>query len=606
MHRSDDCPHPTQVEETDFQPRRAVDWLEPAQLARSGVKTALAAMFGAYADRREMQAALSPVGRPEEEYEEHELADGALWFDYAADVGDGFDATYAVARLLAGDLALPEAETRRGAFLLLGGDQVYPTASRDEYHHRFLGPYRAALPYVDPPRVPKMYAIPGNHDWYDGLSSFLHIFCQRTPPKENGRWVGGWQTRQRRSYFAIKLPANWWIWAIDGQLESDFDQPQLRYFTALAENMTPAEEQKIILITAAPSWTQCPAPGSPPTCRNHPDDFRTLAHFEKKIRERGFQLKLVLAGDLHHYMRYVSETEPETHTMRVTSGGGGAYLYGTAQMPERLEVQEPGAHRYKKERAFPDAGQSNEVAARIWRLPWHNAWFGRLLGGIYLVLAWLLQTGSRGRGGITTSLLHVAAEGTAGQVLKTFAYAFFLNPLAAALGLAVIAGLFNLTLSGTSGHPRYARWLGLLHGVAHVLLCCALMAAIARILGTLTIRVAGLGFDLILAAALYVLGWALGSILYATFLWFMSRTTGVHTNEVFSSIASEDYKSFLRFRLGADGVMTVFAIGLRRVPHDWTFRAPGPDGHGKPWFHSASFEEKEEYAPRLVDRFELK
>jgi hypothetical protein len=132
------------------------------------------------------------------------------------------------------------------------------------------------------------------------------------------------------------------------------------------------------------------------------------------------------------------------------------------------------------------------------------------------------------------------------------------------------------------------------------------MAAIARILGTFTLQVAGVWFDLILAAALFVLGWALGSILYATFLWFMSRTTGVHTNEVFSSIASEDYKSFLRFRLGADGVMTVFAIGLRRVPHDWKFRPPGPDGHGKPWFHSASSEEQEDYAPRLVDRFELK
>ena len=57
----------------------------------------------------------------------------------------------------------------------------------------------AALPYLEG-APPDMYALPGNHDWYDGLTSFMRLFCQ-------GGWVGAWRTRQRRSYFAVKLPS---------------------------------------------------------------------------------------------------------------------------------------------------------------------------------------------------------------------------------------------------------------------------------------------------------------------------------------------------------------------------------------------------------------
>ncbi|MBD0259532.1 MAG: hypothetical protein ICV83_27750 [Cytophagales bacterium] len=56
------------------------------------------------------------------------------------------------------------------------------------------------LPWTWRPRW--LFAIPGNHDWYDGLASFVKQFCQ-------GRWVGGWRTTQTRSYFALALPHNW-------------------------------------------------------------------------------------------------------------------------------------------------------------------------------------------------------------------------------------------------------------------------------------------------------------------------------------------------------------------------------------------------------------
>ncbi len=121
---------------------------------------------------------------------------------------------------LAGDPAagwLPTASCPAGAYLILGGDEVYPVGSPREYESRFIGPYKAALPWTSTEH-PCMLAIPGNHDWYDGLTGFMRVFGQE-------RWIGGWQTRQRRSYFAVGCRSGWWLWGIDIQFDTYIDAP---------------------------------------------------------------------------------------------------------------------------------------------------------------------------------------------------------------------------------------------------------------------------------------------------------------------------------------------------------------------------------------------
>ena len=82
----------------------------------------------------------------------------------------------------------------------MGGDEVYPTALRDDYIAKMRLPYSYALPDTKPsPRIP-MLLLPGNHDWYDGLVNFLAMFCREKPTS-----IGAWRTSQRRSYFAAKL-----------------------------------------------------------------------------------------------------------------------------------------------------------------------------------------------------------------------------------------------------------------------------------------------------------------------------------------------------------------------------------------------------------------
>jgi hypothetical protein len=598
-----DCPHPANDSpaQIEFVPQRQmVDWLHPAQLGRTGLKAAIASTFGSYADKRELQAALAHVEGADDAYE---LENGELWFDYAADLGDGFDATYSIARLLASDLPLDGERTRRGTFVILGGDQVYPTAARDAYQNRFIGPYRAAHPY-EPHRIegrfaPAMYALPGNHDWYDGLTAFLRIFCQRKGER-TGRWIGGWRTRQRRSYFAIELPHNWWIWAVDSQLESDMDHPQLLYFESLAAEMLKKEpdasRHRIILVTAEPSWVNCTGSEAAPTCRNLPEAFNTLARFERTyIRDKGFKLPLVLSGDLHHYVRYAS-AESGAHTTRITSGGGGAFLLGTEEMPAVISVREgEGAHAYRKAAAFPDAKTSRAYASRIWRMPFRNRWFSATLGAIYLLFAWLLETGSRGTIGGGTLLDSIRHEGFSA---KSFALAFMYSPLSTTLGLIVIASLWGFTFTQAKGHPWPARVSGALHGAAHVVLCCLLFAWIAGALAPA--RLSAISFNLALMTLLFLSGWLFGSWLFAAYLWLSSRVTGVHTGDLFSSMAITDCKNFLRMRIDSAGRLTLFVVGVRKIAGDWKFETPVECG--QPWFHSRKFMADPEYTPFVVEK----
>ncbi len=126
----------------------------------------LSKIFGAYNDKREQMSAIDPDG-----YLDLSQGRDEVWVDYVSDTGDGFAATYAVAALLAREelpLRAPDGTvrtTRRGRLLVMGGDQVYPSADLREYEQRLVGPYRAALPWVPPEEdAPYLQAVPGNHD----------------------------------------------------------------------------------------------------------------------------------------------------------------------------------------------------------------------------------------------------------------------------------------------------------------------------------------------------------------------------------------------------------------------------------------------------------
>jgi hypothetical protein len=565
-----------------FQPQEMVDWLHPRQLATTAIKAVVSGIFGAYADKRELQAALHPWNGGKSPYDADYSDESGqeFWFDFAADVGDGFSSTYSIAWLLAQDqLTLPNDESgplRRGRFLVLGGDEVYPTASREAYQNRFRGPYESAFPGDPGPQDPNLFAVPGNHDWYDGLTSFTRLFCQ-------SRGIGRWKTRQTRSYFAIKLPNRWWLWGVDIQLESDIDRPQMEFFRAVAEEMsrecTGGPPPRLILCTGQPSWTECGAERTERRGLRHaePRLFDNQAFFEDRIvRHNGIRLMVTLSGDLHHFMRYEQETgKSEDKVQRITSGGGGAYLYPTHHMPNAIELPEGGERvRYQQKLSmFPSAADSHRLARGIALLPFRNRAFTFFLGAVYLLYAWTLQSASKshpvcqplGRGG--TSLMECIQPlglGQVGQVFGAFGRILQHSPSNVVFALVLIFGLYQFR---AAEDESWTRWIGAAHGAAHLVLSALLIWAISQFdLGRL-----GLGVDdpvqaLLFALLMLVGGGIAGAWLFALYLWSASKNHGCHLNEVFSSQHIADYKNFLRLRIAPDGVLTIHAVGVPAVP----------------------------------------
>src|SRR5690606_13340960 len=350
-------------------------------------------------DRREVQASLDAelLRAPDRR--------GDTWVDYVADIGDGFDATFTVAWLLGREsLDVGGHELRRGSVLVLGGDEVYPTPSAMAYDNRMRGPYRCALPRADEP--PLLAAIPGNHDWYDGLTNFLRVFGQKAR-------IGGWQTQQSRSYFAVQLPHRWWLLGIDTQLGTYIDGPQLAYFEEhVTSNLRPGDG--VIVCSATPTWVH--------TGVDDVDAFNSLHWFDRifvrtrrlpdgEREETGAAVRLWISGDSHHYVRFAEELpDDETNGVPpdprrrqlVTCGLGGAYQAATHTVPDRLELPPRSARLHKKDtppvtyRRGP-ASVPDEVTSvrRISRLaaPWSRYWlprrnpgFAQLAAGLQVAL----------------------------------------------------------------------------------------------------------------------------------------------------------------------------------------------------------------------------
>ncbi|MCT2583178.1 metallophosphoesterase [Actinophytocola gossypii] len=529
-------------EQLGFRPRRAVRWLNPGVLVATGTQSVMANIFGSYADKRELQGTLPDTV--------HEHRADETWLDFVADLGDGFDATYSVASLLAAS-SLDVGETLpRGRLLIMGGDQVYPAASTEAYEDRSKGVYRAALPAA-PPEAPRLFALPGNHDWYDGLTSFLRVFAQ-------GRPFGGWATEQTRSYFAVELPQRWWLYAIDTQFDDYVDAPQLAYFREAATRLD--EGDAVILCTSAPEWVPAGSGGE------H-KGYDTIEFFLREIvRPRGATVPLMLTGDKHYYTRY---TERDGTAQRITCGLGGAYLSGTHKAPEELtlpptksRVRDPSEPvTYDLAARYPGRTRSEWLATGIVRLPWRNPGFWALTGVLQTamtlaVLFGLTESDNPDRQNVFGQVAAWTPAALAGLVLVFAGIAFARIDLPKAARTNVFAGIVHAAghLALSTGWAFVVRWLYqdvVPDGAAGEWLLLGLLAVVTPVL---------VGFLDAQVVALYLL---------------VASRFGINSNEAFAGQGIEDDKGFLRLHIAPDGTLTVYPIKLTRICRHWR---PNPDG----------------------------
>jgi hypothetical protein len=239
---------------TTKEPKRddPVNWYDPRQLLRTGAEVAVTTLLGKRADSRRVSA----LGEEEPLFNAPASAEPELWVDFAADTGDGFYATFAVAQALAGAVQVSAGNgivtLPGGQVLVLGGDQVYPTPSEDAYERRFLAPFHHAQPAgANAGGERHMFAIPGNHDWYDGLIEFTRVFTEHEQ-------IGPWRTQQNRSYFALRLSPRLCLFGLDTQIYQDIDREQLVYFRKLLERWAKSDDmpRQVIVVTPEPHWEQ--------------------------------------------------------------------------------------------------------------------------------------------------------------------------------------------------------------------------------------------------------------------------------------------------------------------------------------------------------------
>lgn len=563
-----------------WEPAKSVGWYDPRQLVRTGIRIATSELFATHADLR----LLYPYLHPEEtafpcgecvcrspDGPVHFLPDAkSITLDYIADTGDGFDASYAVAHVATEkDLfklnptlkaQLTEELTRSlggapseellqalrapGEVLVLGGDEVYPTGTKSDYQQRFVVPFEcASAELAKDGQTRRVFSIPGNHDWYENLTAFNEVFLR-------GNQVGAWDTVQKRSYFALQLPHDWWVFATDMQLESDLDGPQLKYFLELIEKRLPPEA-KVMLFHAEPHWVEA----SEEPCGEN------VAALERAL---GKHLKLLVAGDLHHYRRHKRRGR-----QLVTAGGGGAFLHPTHKFDDdkfkaRREV-----------RAYPSRKQSFGVSFRALAFPFINGWFWLASGAIYGLFSMIVLLSVR-----------QAAVGAENPIIT-------LDLLLSPALLTWVGILIGGFVAFTDTSKRWYQYLGgVAHGCAH--------AALA--VGVPWLAASKLVSSKAIASLLAVFGaWAgttfvgaLGGGVVMGFYLFLSLLAGRHRNETFSAIRYTGYKSFLRLHIDEAGVLHGVAYGFDKTPE---FVIPGqPRGI---WSALKRFVRRKKWSPRL-------
>jgi hypothetical protein len=365
-----------------------------------------------------------------------------VWFDYIADIGDATDAMYAIAYAAQIDLEVAgapptrwsDAEGRtklarwtaadrategrrgnlpRGQFLFVGGDTGYHVADRATLKGRVVHPFQWAMDDLGadasgvPGVRPRLYGIPGNHDWYDDLHAFSFMFRRGQPSdadrgahpelheaeEQSSLKVANFVSTQLGSCVAIQLPFQWRLWGLD--IYRPLDAGQARYFDSLAQD--PGERRgpsKLILCTPSPPI----AFGAVHPAEHHAEALGALGLPE--LYRGGVPVpkgtcRLDLAGDMHHYARYAKPGDVDATVdgtapfAAVISGLGGAFHHPTFT---RAGDEQPL-------RPYPDPDTSRNAIARGLLHP-RSVLTGSWVRAIVVLLTILLGFASTSDGGM--------------------------------------------------------------------------------------------------------------------------------------------------------------------------------------------------------------
>ncbi|KAH7429398.1 hypothetical protein KP509_09G046200 [Ceratopteris richardii] len=606
-------------------------------------------------DMRTMQAAMAKAqacGKKDDFLYNHLSQREELWFDFMADTGDGGNPTYTVARLLAKPLLNVDMDGKRkflprGDLLLIGGDLAYPNPSPYSYENRLFRPFEYALQPPDfynpahiavkKPELPKgvksldtyegpqCFAIPGNHDWLDGLEIFVRYICHKS-------WLGGWLLPQKKSYFALQLPQGWWVFGLDQALHADIDILQFRYFSELVRKQV-KKKDSVIIMTHEPSWLL-----------DWYWDISTGPNVSNLIQDvlKG-RCRIRVAGDLHHYFHHsVVNKSSKNGSIEhlLVNGCAGAFLHPTHVFAKFNQFL---GSSYEKKAVYPSFEDSQRIAlGNILKFRKKNWRFDVIGGIVYFVLAFssfpqcdleniLQDTNSTGRFQGFFHALWMAISNmmeysyiSLGGTLVLLVIAYFFVPskisrkrrlflglvhviahLAAAMILMLLLEIgveicIRHGLLGTAGYHTLYEWYrsvenehfpdptGLKARIQFWSLglypACIkyLMSAfdVPEVIAVTRINICKNGmtalpraYALVYYVGVFFYYWVLStpvvSLVFGCYLYICINWFNLHFDEAFSSLRISNYKSFTRFHVNKAGNLEVYTIAVDKVPREW-------------------------------------
>ncbi|MGB5025867.1 MAG: metallophosphoesterase [Saprospiraceae bacterium] len=501
------------------------------------------------------------------------------FIDYVSDTGDGFNETLSVLNFVTKDIELENKVLKQGELLLFGGDQCYPYSSYDNYANRLFGPFLLAqtlnnsaknLFELAPEKT--LIALPGNHDWYDGLNSFTEYFCCN-------KIYGTYKANQGRSYGAVKLKDNLWIWYLDMQLSENLNNRQIAYFTELVNQHQKGDAFQdqlwnIILSVPQPYWfqktidwddkmtTQIERFISELFLRKNPYTIEASDNCEGKTYKKVLSLKLILTGDIHHYHRFSLRLDQslnesiyilnkhvkpiQDNLQLITSGGGGAYSYPTHHLEDRTSRKPFQArinnHVLHYEKCYPDAFESwKQCHSCVWNILAKNFSFS-----LYILIAYLVF-------GFVNFLDLQKLTLIDPQRVQLY---LWLN----IVGFIIIPG--GIAYSMTDRLDKSFKNLEYYHKFGWILLVVALcLLNITVCIFCLRLYESlfsyfHLSFYLILGLLSIVSTFIFGLYIYLSHINFK-----LHDNEVFSISQINRFKNFLRIKIDKEKI-TIYPIGI--------------------------------------------
>lgn len=606
--------------------RWSVAWYNPAVLMRSARELLSSGDQIRNFDRRELFA--GPFCSID-----FSRAAGDFWWDFMSDSGDSGNATYTVARAMqAASLTVEADKSLAGAMpgshtlpcgqvLVLGGDLAYPGASSEEYQYRFVEMWEAARPPAENDRR-TVLAIPQNHDWFDNISTFHRHFIGN----HDDHFLDA-NAPQERSYFAARLPHDWWLFGLDFALVGDLDRTQFESFRELIKAELKAGDS-VILLYPEPYWTR---PLGDAARLGYPKRYQRL---EAALMEAGVRVRMRLAGDLHHYTREMASEGAglDYDDVLITCGSGGAFLHPThsesicspkvmdrnrdagvmtTDLEKRVRVGTQdgaapafGQRAYGERVSYPQPQDSRKLSRgnlfalfkpaswsgvfpeqvdgcncliRSWQrlrgIDWGcitagNLMFSLMLGGLYWLAVYC--------NGFVFSASFVAdgfVPGSRIDELQLHSFlilwwkALFYSPLA--FGVHLVLLILCGAIAREDGFK--SAFSGFVHGLLHVFAAATLFWLVSKITDNPYIK------GLLLAPAGAVVGGLLFGMYFSVMAW-----CGCLANNAFSALGHQGYKGFLRFRIDADGTLHGYMLGTDAVPTRWK-RNPDASARRPTW-----------------------